>query len=69
MYTLTITAKTGPAIQATSEVIANITSIIYDWVGLTVTIYVLNAQSPRTFDLTGVTTITTTPSAKTITIS
>jgi len=68
MYTLTITADSGPAIQNTAEVITNVTKIEFDMVGGVLTIYVLNAQSPRTFDISALTTVTTVPAAKTMTV-
>ena len=67
MYTVTITAKSGPGVQSTAIVLTNVSQILYNWTGLTVNI-VSNNQT-FTYSLSGVTTITTTPASKTITIS
>ena len=69
MYTVTITAANGPGLTATAIVLTDVTSILYDWIGLIVTIYRDGSPSPLMFSLSGVTTITTTPASNAITIS
>ncbi len=69
--TVTITAKDGPGIQSTGVLITNVTSILYDWIHNTVSIFATGPLSPYIYELTGVTAITTTISGgnKTVTIS
>lgn len=64
---LTITAKTGPAVQNTAIVYTNVTSIRYD-LAMMLLIIVTNGQI-KEFDLTGVTTVTTTVSGVNYTIT
>lgn len=55
---LTVTAKTGPAIQATSLVLGNVTNINFNLVQRIVTVQHTDMTSPHEFDLVG-TTVTT----------
>lgn len=56
---VTVTAKTGPALQATAMVLGDVQNINFDLARRVVQVFqpVLNTQ-PKEFDLTGVTTIT-----------
>lgn len=71
-YTLTVTAKTGPGVQATATVISNVSAVnfLFDQgvVQITKNDAVMGPQT-KEFSLTGVTTITTSPAASTMTIS
>lgn len=55
----TVTAKTGPAVQATALVLTNLLSFKID-VGRQVAIIEEDGKPLKEFDLTGVTTITDT---------
>lgn len=65
---VTITAKTGPNVTNTATVFSNVTSINYDFAGLTVTVYNDNV-SPHNFSLSGVTGITTAVSGTAFTVT
>ena len=58
---LTVTAKSGPAVQSTAIVLTNVTDIKYDFVRQVV--YVTTNGLIKEFDLGGVTTLTLTLSA------
>lgn len=58
---LTVTAKTGPAIQSTAQVLLAVSDIKYDFVRQVVT--VTSNGVAKEYDLTGVTTLTLTLSA------
>lgn len=69
MFSVTITAANGAGLSAVANVLNNVTSILYDWIGLVVTIYVDGNPSPFMYSLSGVTTVTTSISGKTVVIS
>lgn len=65
---ITVTAKTGPALQATTLVLGNVTSILFDLVARVVTVRHVDMTSPHEFDLGGVTTVTFTISGSNYTM-
>jgi hypothetical protein len=66
---VTITAKAGPAIQATAAVITNVTGITYNFTSGTVAIAVTGVPNPLIYELTAATTITTTVSGSNYTVA
>jgi hypothetical protein len=66
---VTITAKAGPAIQATAVVITGVTAINYNFGNQTISVFVSTTPTPQIYDLTGVTTITTTVSGSNYTVA
>ena len=60
---LTVTAKTGPAQQATALVIASVKGVNYDFERSVVQVRAAEPNSIKEFDLAGVTTLTITLSA------
>lgn len=70
-YTVTVTAKTGPAEQMTAVVIADVTAVNFEFAREVCQIFKGSEMSYpyKELDLHGVTTITVSPSAHTITIS
>jgi hypothetical protein len=67
---VTVTAKTGPAVQATSLVLANVTSMVVDMDRKVLQVYQgsLLSGPAKEFDLNGVTTLTDTISGANHTI-
>lgn len=65
--TATVTAKTGPAIQDTAIVLTNVTQIIYNFAAMVVQI--TSNGLIKDYDLTGVTTITTSISGSSFTVT
>ena len=55
---LTVTAKTGPAIQDTSIVLGNVTKISFDLVNRVVQVLQSTDTVIKQYDLVGVTTVT-----------
>jgi len=58
--TATITAKTGPAVQNTAAVLANVSKVEYDVAGSIVRVTQNNPSRVQEFDMGGVTTATIT---------
>lgn len=67
MSQVTITAKTGPAIQVTTQVIANVTDINFDLAHRELDV-VTSDGIIHEFDLVGVTAVTYTISGSTYTV-
>lgn len=66
---ITVTAKSGPAIQSTAQVIPNVTSVNFDINRRVLFVAVSDPQGNREFDLTGVTTATITIAASGYTLA
>ena len=69
MSQATITAKTGPGIQATAAVITNVTGINFDLNAGVLFISIDGTPSPQQFELTGSNTITLTASGGVYTLT
>lgn len=68
VITATITAKTGPGITVTAQVLQEVDAINFDFVGGVITVF----QSPdkySTYQYSDIATVSISPSAKTVTIS
>lgn len=66
--TLTVTAKTGPAKQATSLAIPNVTKVNYDFLRQVAVVFTSDRSESQEYDLTGVTTLTISLSDTTYTL-
>lgn len=68
MSKVTVTAKTGPALQVTSKVINDVADVNFDLARSVLSI-TNNSGIIQTFDLTGVATVTFTISGSTYTVA
>lgn len=66
---LTVTAKTGPAKQATATVISSVVGINYDLQRQVVAVTTSDSNQTKEFDLTGVTTLTISLSSSVYTLA
>lgn len=64
---VTVTAKTGPAVQATATVLTNVNNMNFDLKGMVVQVF-REGKQYKEFDLYGVTTVTFTISGSTYTM-
>lgn len=65
---LTVTAKTGPAVQNTALVLSDVTNINFDLVGRVVQVFQNSTGKIKEYDLVGVTTVTFTISGSSYTM-
>jgi hypothetical protein len=67
--TATVTAKTGPGITVTGQVLTNVSEIRFRFKDGVVDIYRLEPPTMSSFEYSDISTVTITPSAKTVVLS